>query len=134
MKQKLKCILLIDDCEATNFYNQIVINKLEIANSIVVVQSAMEGLEYLKNNSPEGDHFPEVIFLDINMPGMNGWEFLEEYDKLGNLNQAHVVLLMLTTSLNPDDQAKAKKLEKVSGFVNKPLQSEKLQEVIETYF
>ena len=134
MKQKLKCILLIDDCEATNFYNQIVINKLDIANSVVVVQSGMEGLEYLRNTTPDKGCFPDVIFLDINMPGMNGWEFLEEYDKLNNLNQAHVVLLMLTTSLNPDDQAKAKELDKVNGFVNKPLQSENLQELLGTYF
>lgn len=126
--------MLIDDCEATNYYNQIIIDRENCANSVVTAQGGLQALEYLKQTSMEGNLVPDLIFLDINMPGMNGWEFLEEYEKLSNLKHAKVVLLMLTTSLNPDDHVRASKLKNVKGFVNKPLEAEKLHELMTEYF
>ena len=84
MKTKLNCILLVDDDEPTNFLNQMVIEELDIAEQIRVAQNGQEALTYLKKTGIGDENFPlpDLILLDINMPAMNGWEFLERYRKL----------------------------------------------------
>src|SRR5580704_1681933 len=118
MKRKLDCILLVDDNSDDNFFHQIIIKKMDVVNRIDVVINGVEALAYLKreNQTP-----PELIFLDINMPKMNGWEFLEQYKDLDVKQKARVVIMILTTSANPDDIKKAREIEAVTGFETKPL-------------
>lgn len=136
MKNKLNCILLVDDDEPTNFLNRMILQDVDCAENVEVVESGNEALKYLENatgkdgNSP----LPELIFLDINMPAMNGWEFLEQYSTLDKQHKANVVIVMLTTSLNPDDREKASSMPDVSGFETKPLNPEKLKSILEKYF
>ena len=136
MKNKLNCVLLVDDDEPTNFLNKMVLEDINCAEKIMVADSGENALDYLeKAEGPNGDlSSPDLIFLDINMPAMNGWEFLERYSGLDKQHKANVVIVMLTTSLNPDDCAKANSLPDVSGFETKPLTSEKLQSILEKYF
>ena len=134
-KKKLKCILLIDDDEATNFLNKIIIERANLTEHIQVAQSGQEALDYLTNQGDfleEGKGYPQpdLIFLDINMPAMNGWEFLDEYKKLRDEQKARIVIVMLTTSLNPDDELKARKIPEISNYKNKPISQEMLREVI----
>jgi CheY-like chemotaxis protein len=72
--------------------------------------------------------------LDINMPGMNGWEFLKEYNQLENKLQSKVIVIMLTTSDNPDDESKAKTWDFVSDYITKPLTKEKMEVIVNKYF
>lgn len=134
MKRKLNCILLIDDNEADNFIHTLIIEEANCAEKVVSVQSGMEALDYLKSKKDGEYPHPDLIFLDINMPVMNGWEFLEEYEKLSKLQQGRVILMMLTTSLNPDDKEKARQKNIINGFKNKPLSIEMLEEVLTKYF
>ncbi len=131
MKRKLDCILLVDDDPDDNTFHQIIIREMDIANNIEVVINGLEALEYLKkeNRTP-----PELIFLDINMPRMNGWEFLEQYKHLTPQQKAKVVIMILTTSANPDDIKRAKEIEDVSGFETKPLTRETLTEILQAHF
>jgi len=134
MKQKLNCILLIDDDKPTNFINEVVIKQLDCAEKIVVVQNGSEALDYLKSKD-DGEHpQPDLIFLDINMPAMNGWEFLEKYTELDKKQHGKVVVIMLTTSLNQDDEKKASGIPYINGFKSKPLTPEIMLEVLEEYF
>jgi len=134
MKQKLNCILLIDDDKPTNFINEVVIKQLDCAEKIVVVQNGSQALDYLKSKD-DGEHpQPDLIFLDINMPAMNGWEFLEKYTELDKKQHGKVVVIMLTTSLNKDDEMKASGIPYINGFKSKPLTPEIMQEVLEEYF
>lgn len=136
MKDKLNCILLVDDDEPTNFLNQMVIEELDITEHIRVAQNGQQALSYLKKTGIGDEQFPlpDLILLDINMPAMNGWEFLQHYSNLPAHQKANVVIVMLTTSLNPDDRAKAQEISDVTGFETKPLTVDKLQALLERYF
>ncbi len=129
MKRKLNCILLIDDDEPTNFLNQMTLEQANCTEHIQVVQSGQQALDFLVNNP-----HPDLIFLDINMPAMDGWEFLEKYRQLPAGQKASIVMIMLTTSLNPDDASRAQTIPEIDGFENKPLRADRLKEVLRTYF
>lgn len=130
MKKKIPCVMLIDDDDDDNFFHQMVLKEVDVANRIEVAESGLEALDYLKN----GREIPELIFLDINMPKMNGWEFLYEYKKLDIHHKAKVVIIMLTTSLNPADEEKANTIPEISGFRNKPLDNKMLKEIVHEFF
>jgi CheY-like chemotaxis protein len=136
--KKINCILLIDDNPADNEFHKIRITKADVCNHIHVALSGPEALEYIKKagESPQSEDYPkpDLIFLDINMPGMNGFEFLEEYKKLEPKLKSKVVIVMLTNSLNPDDQKRAMATKEVSEFQNKPLSVQTLKETVEKYF
>jgi CheY-like chemotaxis protein len=133
MNKKLKCIMLVDDNADDNFYHERVIRKNNAADHIIIKQTALDALDYLKSEKNDDTH-PDLILLDINMPGMNGWEFLEEYDKLEKRFQSRAIVVMLTTSDNPDDKKKAKRSDVASDFKTKPLTPLMLEEIINKYF
>jgi CheY-like chemotaxis protein len=136
MNNKLNCILLVDDDEPTNFLNQMVLEEMGITHHIRIAQNGEEALTYLRKTGigNETCPLPDLILLDINMPAMNGWEFLQHYAALPSHQKANVVIVMLTTSLNPDDRAKAQQISEVTGFETKPLTIDKLQGLLEKYF
>ncbi|MDO6430155.1 response regulator [Flavitalea sp. BT771] len=138
MQHKLNCILLIDDDEPTNFLNRITLEQADCAHTVQTVQSGQEALDFLMHQgkyeqAPHCPH-PELIFLDINMPAMDGWEFLEKYRQLPPAQKASIVMIMLTTSLNPDDQLRAGTIPEIDGFEHKPLRIDRLMEVLKNYF
>lgn len=138
MKNKLGCILLIDDDEPTNYYNTLIIEETGCADHVQAVQSGKKALEYLANseNFPKQiDKFPtpDLIFLDINMPAMTGWEFLDRYKKLKK-GDAMPVLVMLSTSLFPEDVLKAREIPEISGFESKPLTPAVINKILRKYF
>ncbi|MEO5643134.1 MAG: response regulator [Bacteroidia bacterium] len=131
MKKKLNCILLVDDDPDDNFFHQRIINKMKITNAIEVAKNGIEALEYLKK---ENQLIPELIFLDINMPKMNGWEFLGQYKELDEKCKARITIMMLTTSANPDDIKRANEIEDVTGIKTKPLSVEMVNEILAAHF
>jgi CheY-like chemotaxis protein len=137
--KKINCILLIDDNPADNDFHKIIIEEADVCNHVKVAMNGIEALEYIKKSGESGASnknmpIPDVIFLDINMPKMSGFEFLEEYRKLEDKLKSRVVIVMLTTSLNPDDQKKAMEINSVKEFQNKPLTVESLNEIVKKYF
>jgi CheY-like chemotaxis protein len=135
MERKLNCVLLIDDDEPTNFLNRIIIESSGCAEEIKTAQSGREALEYLmQTNSDQTFPCPDLIFLDINMPAMNGWEFLERYRQLDSERKGKVMIVMLTTSLFPEDKLRSKEIPEISAFENKPLTEEKLDKILKIFF
>lgn len=139
MKQKLKCVLLIDDDEPTNFISTMLLNEAACTEHIQVAESGAMALNYLTSSecfSCETNSFPcpDIIFLDINMPAMNGWEFLEKYKLLDQKHHGKLIIIMLTTSLNPEDKIRAEAMPEISGFENKPISVEMIDRVVKAYF
>jgi CheY-like chemotaxis protein len=136
MERKLNCVLLIDDDEPTNFLHQVIIEKSGCAKKIKTVQSGDEALAYLTHiyDSDGPASCPDLILLDINMPAMDGWEFLEKYKALNNEFKAKVMIVMLTTSLFPEDKISANEIPEISEFQNKPLTEEKLDGILKKFF
>jgi len=130
MKKRLKCIMLIDDDEDDNYFHEIVLKKMNIVDQIEIAETGLEALDHLKTET----FVPDIIFLDINMPGMNGWEFLLEYRKLNVKKLKPIKLVMLTTSPNPDDEQKAKSFPEIIAFKRKPLTKDLILEIIAEHF
>ncbi len=134
MRKKLRNILLIDDYKADNFLHQRVIKLADVAQNIMLTSGAREALDYLSERVAEEYPKPEIVFLDINMPGMSGWDFLEEYQQLEEEIKAGVIVCMLTTSYAERDKKKAAQYNVLSDFSTKPLTKEKLMGIIERHF
>ena len=134
MDTKLRAIVLIDDDLSTNLYHEIILKKAGVAEKIMKFEYAKDALLYLTTKENGAYPQPEIIFLDINMPQMNGWKFLEEYKKLDEKQTAKIVITMLTSSLNQDDKDRALAIKEVSEYISKPLKREMLIDIIEKYF
>ena len=124
---KIKNILLIDDDEIDNFVNQHLVAESNIAESITVKSSAVDALEYLKTLTVE---FPSLIFLDIRMPEMDGFEFLEKYEQFPEYLKDQCTVYMLSSSLNPKDLDRIAHNPSVKKFMNKPLSPAMLSDMI----
>ena len=136
--KKVNCILLVDDNPADNVFHNIYIMKADVCNHIEVATDGRKALDYIIK-AGEPDQFeefpkPELIYLDINMPGMNGFEFLEKYHKLEERLKSKIMIVMLSTSLNPDDKKRALDSKEVTEFQNKPLTVEMIRETVDKYF
>src|ERR1041384_6541791 len=129
MKQKIKHVLLIDDDEDTNFFNHRLLTRMNAAEEIRIAESGEDALAYLNHNL-EGNNNPMLVFLDLGMPGINGWEFLDEYHKFSPKQKRNVRVFILTSSINPHDKVRAERKEEIAGFLNKPLTENKIQEIV----
>ena len=132
--KKLASVLLIDDDMSVNFINQRILQLSNMVENIVVHQSATEGLDYLSELIDEDDVIPDVIFLDLNMPVMDGWQFLECYIDLPSIIVDKTKIFILSTSRNPDDRTKASSISVVADYITKPLSVAKIETILETYF
>lgn len=131
---KLNCVLLIDDDPTINFYNSTVIRKSGFAERVVEAGDGEDALSLLQMKD-SGEHLkPDLIFLDINMPVMSGWEFLEEFRKMTHFGGCQPVIIMLSSTIDPDDEARFRNTPEVRAFRNKPLSYEVLTGIIESYF
>jgi CheY-like chemotaxis protein len=129
--KKINTVLLVDDDQVTNLLNSKVIKKVKLASKVDIVLNGKEALEYLEN--VRNEDIPHIIFLDINMPYMNGFEFLDIYNKKFNEKHGTLVLMMLTTSINSVEVEKARSYGSVSEFISKPLTVDKLKQIMEKY-
>ncbi|MES2486419.1 MAG: response regulator [Bacteroidota bacterium] len=127
MTETLNSIMLIDDNKIDNMFHGRVIKKSSANTHVIAIESGEEALNYLKNCP--NNQLPDVIFLDINMPGMNGWEFIEQYKKLDpDKNKSLVVVMLSAYELN-NESLKRKTVGVFADFKTKPLNQQMLDDV-----
>lgn len=136
---KLSGILLIDDDETTNFLNKRLLDRMQVTDHIHTFVNGKQAFDYLYNvsnnnyDTSSADYFkPELIFLDINMPVMDGFELLDLYERLNPDFRKGIVMVVLTTSTHPQDTEAVNRYD--AEYVTKPLNAEKLDMLIQKHF
>lgn len=129
----LRKVLLIDDDEVNNFVCESIIRNHKFAEEVLSFERAEDAIEFLKNSVNYKKEFPDLIFLDINMPGMDGWTFLEEYRQLPEQFTKSCSLFMLSSAVDRKDIMSAKSNEEVKEFFSKPLSPEILDIIREDF-
>lgn len=128
MTKKISRIILVDDNEIDNFLSRAILSNMEISHEIVDVNNGKEALEFILKNCNSGSKdFKNLIFLDINMPIMNGFQFLEEFIKLEK--QESFVIAMVSSSTDENDKTRSFSLN-ASYYFEKPLVKEKIMLVL----
>ncbi|MCB2377613.1 response regulator [Hymenobacter sp. BT635] len=131
----LASILLVDDDPITNFLNQRLLDELALTDKLLVALNGKEALALIEQNCPSPEGCPALILLDVNMPVMNGFDFLAAYDELPVVRKQpqRSVIIVLTTSLHPRDVQRVESLN-IAGFLNKPLTKEKVNGILMDHF
>lgn len=130
--KKLQKVLLVDDDEIVNSINKVIIKHARFADEIISETVASKALEYIQKQK-ELNGLPDLIFLDINMPEMDGWDFVDEYVKLG-FEESGPRIIMLTSSINPRDENRASLIDVITDFMSKPLSPEILNRIYDAHF
>ncbi len=129
--------MLIDDNDIDNLINQKMIEAANICENIYTHSGAKSAIEFLKNmeklskSIPTAQILPELIFLDLDMPLMDGFQFLDQFEKLSAETKRHCKIIMLTSSINVGDINRAKSYSYVHKYINKPLTRDVLRELIQ---
>lgn len=126
----LHCVMLIDDDPDDNFLHQLVIRDAGLNPEILVAESGEKALNYFAGDAKTDFLKPDIIFLDINMPGMSGFDFLEKYKALPPSIQSGTKVVMLSTSSLPKDQQKASSIWEHVYYHTKPLTERMLAAVM----
>lgn len=130
MSKKGNVILLVDDDEAVNYFNKKLIDKSELEGTIMSLYNGAEAIrEVMTLNNTLDDDDLVVVFLDINMPILNGWGFLENFNTIKYALNFKTEIYLLTSSVNPDEKKKAEENSLVKQYISKPLTVEKLNEI-----
>lgn len=134
IKARYKAVMLIDDNNIDNFINEKIIKTSGFAVNVYKHTSIASGLEFLKNMETIkrffSDIIPEVIFLDINLPILDGFQFLEEFERFSSELKERIKIVILTSSINPSDVEKAKTYERVVNYHSKPLLAKDLKNIL----
>ena len=123
--------MLVDDNDTDNFISKRIIEITKFSDNVIVKNSGKSALDYLLENENDPDKIPDIIFLDINMPIVDGFVFLYEYEKFGNAIKDKCRVIILSSSDNKRDIDKIINNDFVIKFVTKPLTENTLEEIRE---
>lgn len=126
----IKTIAIIDDDDIFVYITKKAVEQINIVEQIKVFGNGKDAIDYLKENCCKPDLLPEIILLDLSMPIMDGWQFLDEYTKIKPKIGKKITIYIVTSSISPEDMRKAKNIDAVSDFIIKPITKDKLIEII----
>ncbi len=125
-------IALVDDDSIFQFTATRLIESAKLANNILHFENGAEALTYLKENALSKELLPDYLFLDINMPFVDGWMFLEDFTILKSSLAKDISIYMVSSSIDPRDLSRAKGFVEVTDFIIKPISLERFQELLKS--
>ena len=127
--KKVKILGIVDDDKIYTFLVERTIEQTNLVDLIKVFGNGLDAIDFLKKNADNPDSLPEIILLDLSMPVMDGWEFIEEYMLLSPKLGRMITIYIVSSSISPHDIAKAKSISSVTDFIIKPISKENLIEI-----
>ncbi|MGC6432130.1 MAG: response regulator [Jejuia sp.] len=122
----VKNLFLVDDDQLFTFLISKNIEDTELVEKITVFENGLEILNFLKQKKDTPNELPDIIFLDINMPIMDGWQFIENYEKFAHGVNKNITIYILSSSIFPRDIEKANKNSLIADYIVKPIPDDKL--------
>ncbi|MDN5204469.1 response regulator [Fulvivirgaceae bacterium BMA10] len=130
----MKRILLIDDEDINLFIIQNLIRLSGIEAEVIFFSSCQKGIDYVKQLIDNDEEMPDLILLDIDMPVMTGWDFLDKYRNFNEKKKRETVLKIFTTSIIETDIQKAKEYPDIDGYLNKPMTIDMIRKIEADHF
>ncbi|MDB5262522.1 MAG: response regulator receiver protein [Adhaeribacter sp.] len=125
-----RTILLVDDNDTTNFLHRRLLKRMAAAHTIAEAGNGEEALFYLRTHATNPENTPLLILLDINMPVMDGFEFMQEYEKSAGTGDPDIQVVMLSSSVSSVDLARIKEFPRIAAYYNKPLSEGIVQKIL----
>ncbi len=128
--KKFESTCIIDDDPIFIYGTKRVMKEVGFCNKIMVFNNGQDAIEALTEMVGQNKELPEIIFVDLNMPIMNGWEFLEDFAKIPNKNREAVTVYIISSSVDPRDLERVKNYEVVNNYILKPISSKDLEDIL----
>lgn len=133
MVRKLPIIGIVEDDLIYQFMLSRIIKRNNLAEKIITFSDGEKAIQYLADNKAINENIPDVIFLDINMPIMDGWQFIKEYASLKTEIRKKVAIFMLSSSVNPINIESASEINEISDHIIKPITLEEVKKILDNY-
>ena len=130
MSTRSPIVALVDDDKIFQLTASKTIKALHLSDNVLQFENGEEALEFLRLNAADSDSLPDYIFLDINMPFVDGWMFLEDYAHLKENLKKEIRIYMVSSSIDPRDIHRAQSIPDVQEYVVKPLSREKFIQLL----
>ena len=124
---------IIDDDPIYQFGMKILLKEVDFSAEILLYQDGQEAIDALLDKLASGEELPPVIFLDLNMPVKDGWEFLDEFVKIPHNNREKVTIYVISSSINPSDEERARTYDVVGNYIVKPITTGTLLDIIKEH-
>lgn len=121
---------IVDDDEVFQFTIRIILKTITAVGDITVFYNGLDAINFILNNVNNQTDLPDVIFLDINMPVMDGFQFMEEYIKITPKLDKKITIYMISSSVDPIDIEKAKEIKEITNYIIKPIRENQLMAII----
>ncbi|RKN83661.1 response regulator [Ulvibacterium marinum] len=129
--KKIQSTCIIDDDPIFIYGTRRIMKEVDFCDNILVFNNGQDAIEGLKELIDKGEDLPEVLFLDLNMPIMNGWEFLEDFVKIPNPDGKKVIIYIISSSVDPRDLERIRNYKMVNNYILKPLSPQDLENVLQ---
>lgn len=129
--KKIEIACIIDDDQIYVFGTRKIMQVTKFCESVMIFHNGKEALDVLKPLIINGEKLPQIILLDLNMPVMDGWEFLDEFTQFPAKQK--IVIYIVTSSIDPADVKRARQYDAINNYIVKPITVDKLAEILENF-